>query len=76
MTTPERHSREEHLAVLKRRALEYLDRGDVRGAWLSLASDLRRNPVADDSTTTMLVGDAGTQGCSAFSGGMPRGCGS
>lgn len=37
-------SREDHLAWSKKRALEYLDTGDVQGAFASMVSDLRKHP--------------------------------
>ena len=37
-------TRDEHLEWAKRRALEYLDRGDWLEAWTSLASDLMKHP--------------------------------
>ena len=36
-------SRAEHLAWCKKRALEYIDRGDVQGAFSSMASDLQKH---------------------------------
>lgn len=36
--------REEHLAECKRRALEYLDRGDPKEAPTSMMSDLDKHP--------------------------------
>lgn len=35
---------EEHLAWCKQRALEYLDRGDLPNAVMSMASDLKKHP--------------------------------
>lgn len=37
-------SREEHLAWCKERALEYLEKGDLRGAITSMLSDLSKHP--------------------------------
>lgn len=37
-------SRDEHLVWCKRRALEYLDRGDVKNAVTSMLSDLDKHP--------------------------------
>jgi hypothetical protein len=36
-------TREEHLAWCKERALEYLDRGEVRDGFMSMLSDLRKH---------------------------------
>ena len=36
-------TREEHLAICKRRALEYLDAGDVHNAVASMLSDLSKH---------------------------------
>lgn len=37
-------TREEHLAWCKKRALEYLDRGDIANAVASMISDLNKHP--------------------------------
>lgn len=37
-------TRDEHLALCKRRALEYVDRGDLMGALTSMFSDLEKHP--------------------------------
>ncbi len=37
-------SRSEHMEWCKKRALEYLDDGDVTNAWASMASDLSKHP--------------------------------
>jgi hypothetical protein len=37
-------TRDEHLAWAKARALEYLDRGDIREAVASMLSDLSKHP--------------------------------
>lgn len=37
-------TREEHLAWCKKRALEYVDAGDMRNAYASMASDLGKHP--------------------------------
>lgn len=37
-------TREEHVAWAKKRALEYLDRGAVTDALVSMASDMRKHP--------------------------------
>lgn len=36
--------RAEHLAWCKQRALEYVEAGDIQGAFASMASDLRKHP--------------------------------
>lgn len=41
-------TRDEHLAECKRRALEYLDRGDTREAFTSMLSDLSKHPETRD----------------------------
>lgn len=41
-------SREEHLAECKRRALEYLDRGEIQEAFTSMLSDLTKHPETKD----------------------------
>ena len=37
-------SRAEHLQWCKRRALEYVERGQLHDAWASMASDLNKHP--------------------------------
>lgn len=37
-------TREEHLAWAKQRALKYLDAGDLKQAYTSMASDLTKHP--------------------------------
>jgi hypothetical protein len=37
-------TRQEHLEWCKKRANEYLDRGDVQNAYASMASDLNKHP--------------------------------
>lgn len=41
-------TRAEHLAWCKKRALEYCDAGDVRQAWASMASDMRKHPETEN----------------------------
>lgn len=41
-------SRDEHLAWCKARALEILDAGDHKEAWISMFSDLRKHPELKD----------------------------
>lgn len=40
--------REEHLAWCKKRALEYVDRGDLRNAWGSFVSDIQKHDETRD----------------------------
>ena len=48
-------SRAEHLAWCKRRALEYVELGDLSSAVASMGSDLRKHPEMDYSATRMLT---------------------
>jgi hypothetical protein len=41
-------TREEHLAWAKKRAHDYLDRGDIPNAVTSIASDLGKHPETKD----------------------------
>lgn len=41
-------TRAEHLAWCKKRALEYCDAGDLRQAWASMTSDLRKHPETEN----------------------------
>lgn len=41
-------TRDEHLAWAKKRALEYLDRGDVRNGFTSMLSDLSKHEELKD----------------------------
>lgn len=45
----------EHLAWCKRRALEYVEAGDLSSAVGSMGSDLRKHPEMNDSATAMLT---------------------
>jgi hypothetical protein len=49
-------TREEHLAWCKERALEYVDRGELRDAVASMGSDLSKHPETKQSSTLMLLG--------------------
>ena len=49
-TTP----RAEHLAWCKQRALEYVDRGDLRTAFLSMVSDLGKHPETENHSAIEL----------------------
>jgi len=51
----------EHLEWSKKRAFEYIERGDFEGAWSSMVSDLSNNDelkdhIAIDLGTMMMVG--------------------
>lgn len=46
-------SRADHLAYCKRRALEYVDRGELQQAMISMISDLNAHPETQGSATTI-----------------------
>lgn len=46
--------RGEHLAWCKKRALEYVDRGDVKNAWASFVSDMGKHPDTSDHSALKL----------------------
>lgn len=46
--------REEHMKWCKKRALEYVDQGDVSGAYASMASDLRKHKDTADHPAIQL----------------------
>jgi Tfp pilus assembly protein PilF len=48
--------RAEHLAFCKRRALEYLDRGDIQNAVTSMGSDLSKHPETKAHYTLLMLG--------------------
>ena len=48
-------TRDEHLAWCKRRALEYVDAGDLTHAVASMASDLKTHPDTDNPALNGLV---------------------
>ena len=48
-------TRDEHLEGCKRRALEYLDAGDLRHAVASLASELKTHPDTDNPALNGLA---------------------
>ena len=55
-------TRSEHLEWCKKRALEYVDRGDLNNAFTSIASDLRKHPETETHGgiilgMMMLMGD-------------------
>lgn len=47
-------TREEHLAWCKKRALEYVDAGDVTNAYGSMASDLGKHPETEGHAAIQL----------------------
>lgn len=47
-------NRAEHLAWCKKRALEYVDSGDLQGAFSSMASNLRKHPETEDHSGISL----------------------
>lgn len=47
-------TREEHLAWAKRRALEYLDAGDLQQAFTSMGSDLSKHPDLKTNASAVL----------------------
>ena len=48
-------TREEHMAWCKKRALEYVDAGDLDQAIVSMLSDLRKHPETQDSGGGILA---------------------
>jgi hypothetical protein len=48
--------RAEHLAWCKRRALEYLDDGDVVNAIASMSSDLGKHPGTETAAGLLMIG--------------------
>ena len=47
-------TRLEHLDWCKKRALEYVDMGDLSSAYASMASDLRKHPETENHTAISL----------------------
>jgi hypothetical protein len=47
-------TRAEHVAWCKERALEYVEAGDVQGAFASMASDMQKHPATADSDVQTL----------------------
>jgi hypothetical protein len=47
-------SRKQHLEWCKRRALEYVDVGDLRNAYASMASDLSKHPETEGHAAISL----------------------
>lgn len=55
------NSRSEHLTWCKKRALEYVDAGDLSQAYASMVSDMRKHPETEnhpalDLGTMLLMG--------------------
>jgi hypothetical protein len=48
-------TREEHLAMCKKRALDYWRLGDLENAVASMASDLAKHPETKASPTLMML---------------------
>jgi hypothetical protein len=49
-------TRDEHLAFCKRRALEYLDAGELVNAVTSMGSDLGKHPETKQNSLLLLLG--------------------
>lgn len=47
-------TRQEHMDWCKKRALEYVDNGDVRSAYASMASDLGKHPETQGHAAIQL----------------------
>lgn len=47
-------TRDEHLVWCKRRALEYVDAGDLSQAFASMGSDLRKHPETNEHSGMLL----------------------
>lgn len=47
-------TRQEHLEWCKKRANEYLDRGDIQNAYGSMASDLNKHPETEGHAAISL----------------------
>lgn len=60
-------SRSEHIAWCKKRAIEYVDSGDLQSAYASMVSDLRKHPETADHPAAalglqlMMAGHLGTE---------------
>ena len=52
---PEDDTRDEHLAWCKRRALEYVDRGELDDAVASMGSDLSKHPDTRNPANDSLI---------------------
>jgi hypothetical protein len=53
---PEGMTRDEHLAWCKKRALEYVERGDLVNATASMGSDLSKHPETKTNDALMMLG--------------------
>jgi hypothetical protein len=53
---PEGMARDEHLAWCKKRALEYVDRGELVDAVASMGSDLRKHPELGANDFLLMLG--------------------
>ncbi len=49
-------TRAEHLRWCKDRAVEYIDRGDLQGAFASMVSDVMNHPETEHHATTNQLG--------------------
>jgi hypothetical protein len=47
-------TRDEHLAWCKKRAIEYVDQGDLTSAWASMASDMGKHTDTCDHSAIQL----------------------
>lgn len=47
-------TRDEHIEVCKKRALEYLDAGDLTNAFTSMLSDVRKHPECENHPGLMI----------------------
>lgn len=60
-------TRTEHMEWCKKRALEYVDRGDLTNAFASMSSDLTKHPETEKHAGIelgmglMMIGDLDTQ---------------
>lgn len=48
-------SRQDHLAWCKKRAIEYVDMGDTKQAFLSFLSDIRKHPETESISSTISM---------------------
>lgn len=47
-------NREEHLKWAKDRALEYVEKGDLKNAWASMVSDLGKHEETEDHSAILM----------------------
>ena len=47
-------TRQEHMEWCKKRALEYVDSGDINGGYASMVSDLRKHSETEDHVAIQL----------------------